>query len=381
MRRLVSGLALLGLAACAGQSKSSNPSAVAAHCNEKGETLELSSIEALERHLIGRWTFCGGTPPAHLAHDGIEFAADGRWYFLQSDGSGALTRRRGFDASGRWHPGAFAMTPPTLQPTIDVHIGQQVRATSVAFQGQPSAMRMDWGEGPVDYVASDERPLYAGPLPPAPPPSFSVPLESSHAPLPDTGRAPSFACAPSSELQLGRLFFEPEVDYVARHVETWIPNGKHIVSEERGAVCGKAKNRSACLAALARVRDSVVKPARCHDEPQDPACSLRTVVITRGNDARVLRSAAEVRAQLGRIDSREEARWLLELEHQGTELCYAHSDEAVAPFRFTFVPQCAYGPAEQAFVHHVTVDVNGGVKETREPTTDPAARRCNRSPM
>ncbi len=374
MRVLVGVSSVLLMAACAGRSESS-VSAGPARCSEKGEALEIRSLEVLQRHLIGRWTFCGGTQLGQRAHDGIEFAADGRWYFLQRAGDGTLTRQRGFDAGGSWSTGAYAMTPPMFNPTIDVQIGQQGQALSVAFQAQPSAMRIQWADGPVDYVASDQRPLYAGPLPPAPAPSGEMPWAQ---PPPPAVGPPRFACEPGPPLQINRLFFDPEVDSVARYTDTWIATGKRSESEERGMVCGKAKSRSACLSSLARARDVATKPARCHDEAGDPACIQRSVVITRGNDARALRSAAEARAQLGRIDSREEARWLLELEHQDAALCYAPSAEGAAPFQFTFVPPCAYAQGAPAFLHHATVAANGEIKESREPTTDPAARWCNR---
>ena len=41
---------------------------------------------------VGRWSRCGGTMPNAPAHDGIELAADGTFYFLHAGTGGALVR-------------------------------------------------------------------------------------------------------------------------------------------------------------------------------------------------------------------------------------------------------------------------------------------------
>jgi hypothetical protein len=41
---------------------------------------------------LGRWSRCGGTMPGAPAHDGIEFAADGTFYFLHQGPGGGLVR-------------------------------------------------------------------------------------------------------------------------------------------------------------------------------------------------------------------------------------------------------------------------------------------------
>jgi hypothetical protein len=62
---------------------------------------------AEERHfdedllIVRQWYFCSGEHMFLEPHDGLEIAADGRWYFLDHAGN-ELVRRQGFSGGGDW---------------------------------------------------------------------------------------------------------------------------------------------------------------------------------------------------------------------------------------------------------------------------------------
>jgi hypothetical protein len=59
--------------------------------------------EQLAGLMTGKWIHCAGPTPTLLdGSAGVELAADGKYYTLVKDGSGALVRGTGFFSEGTW---------------------------------------------------------------------------------------------------------------------------------------------------------------------------------------------------------------------------------------------------------------------------------------
>jgi hypothetical protein len=117
-------------------------------CGVAGTVVKPVDLETFLSYLVGRWFNCGGAYVLGKSHDGIEFAADGSWYFLFSDGSGGFARGAGFDGGGTWQ----VLADNHFQLNMDL-AGGGGNAFSVAFQVDPSAMRMTGSmAGATDYV-------------------------------------------------------------------------------------------------------------------------------------------------------------------------------------------------------------------------------------
>jgi len=72
-------------------------------CAQPGEVIDvLTNAADLKAWLTRRWVFCSGTPLFMTPHDGVEFASDGHWYFLDLV-SNELVRREGFSGGGDWN--------------------------------------------------------------------------------------------------------------------------------------------------------------------------------------------------------------------------------------------------------------------------------------
>jgi hypothetical protein len=79
-----------------------SPSEGAAACEQPGEVIDvLVNPDDVAAWLTRRWVFCSGTPLFQTPHDGLEFASDKHWYFLDLVG-GELLRREGFAGGGDW---------------------------------------------------------------------------------------------------------------------------------------------------------------------------------------------------------------------------------------------------------------------------------------
>jgi hypothetical protein len=61
-------------------------------CTPPPASLEQETPCLSTAEFIGQWSRCGGSMPGAPPHDGIEFAADGSFYFLHRDAMGALVR-------------------------------------------------------------------------------------------------------------------------------------------------------------------------------------------------------------------------------------------------------------------------------------------------
>jgi hypothetical protein len=72
-------------------------------CEQPGEVIaELTNQADTDAWLTRRWVYCSGDNLFGTPHSGIEFASDGRWYFLDLVG-GELVRRQGFTGGGDWY--------------------------------------------------------------------------------------------------------------------------------------------------------------------------------------------------------------------------------------------------------------------------------------
>jgi hypothetical protein len=82
---------------------------------------------------LGRWSRCGGTMPGAPAHDGIEFTADGGFFFLHLDATGALIRGTAATDVGA------ASFDPGCQLTTDLRTtsGGSWLSSSVFFDTSP----------------------------------------------------------------------------------------------------------------------------------------------------------------------------------------------------------------------------------------------------
>lgn len=93
-----------------GASASSAPVANAAYaerCNAaRGVGDPVEKKGDVNTKLEGRWFFCPGEgkeKQVPLSRDeGMELSADGKWWFLQSDGSGGFMRKPGVENAGTW---------------------------------------------------------------------------------------------------------------------------------------------------------------------------------------------------------------------------------------------------------------------------------------
>lgn len=106
--------------------------------------------------LIGRWKLCTTTSVFGTVEDGLEIAADGRWYKLYADGAGGLKRGSGFDHEGRWTIiDTSAMNGPgSFQLNLDID-GSGTVLTHPQFSQAPRGMRLNnTGVWIGDYVAT-----------------------------------------------------------------------------------------------------------------------------------------------------------------------------------------------------------------------------------
>jgi hypothetical protein len=105
-------MTILGLAACSA-SVESDPTqpgdgASVVHgtsdaCPEPDGPRRVTPPEELADVITGKWIHCTGPTPFPLdGSAGVEFAADGKYYQLVTDSSGALVRGTGSTSQGTW---------------------------------------------------------------------------------------------------------------------------------------------------------------------------------------------------------------------------------------------------------------------------------------
>ena len=75
------------------------PAEAAATCQQPGNAVDVFDMAGIRAWLLRRWFFCEGAPVFATPHLGLEFAADGRWYFLVQLGDELA---RGQAPAGTW---------------------------------------------------------------------------------------------------------------------------------------------------------------------------------------------------------------------------------------------------------------------------------------
>ena len=81
-----------------------------------GTAVDVTNVAAQTAALVGRWLWCeGGSGPGSGIGStlGIEFTADGAWYYLNEDPTGAVARATSTNEYGTW---AFMPTPANGGP-------------------------------------------------------------------------------------------------------------------------------------------------------------------------------------------------------------------------------------------------------------------------
>lgn len=130
------------------------PGVTPVECGVPGEMIDTMSQEDVETRLVRQWAYCSGFQ-LFTPHDGLEFAADGNFYFLRRDETGALKRIGGFDGGGNWS--ILDITgmngPGELGYQINMDTSSGGNGVFAFFQIDPVAMRLSTMVGPIDYVA------------------------------------------------------------------------------------------------------------------------------------------------------------------------------------------------------------------------------------
>jgi hypothetical protein len=102
---------------------------------------------------LGIWSRCGGTMAGAPAHDGIEFVADGSFYFLHRDPKGVLVRGAATTDIGtaqamNWGGGNSAPCQMTTQ--IQTKAGANITSSAQPFDTSPRQLWLytspDWGD-------------------------------------------------------------------------------------------------------------------------------------------------------------------------------------------------------------------------------------------
>jgi hypothetical protein len=114
----------------------------------------------LNELLVRRWQRC--TPPMFPGEDvGVEFAADGRWYPLRRDDSGAVVRALGIDFGGTWSYGPpGSMDPVSHEPSrygffVTNTINNTVVTSPPGFADDPPQLRIPFMPDSRLYIPLD----------------------------------------------------------------------------------------------------------------------------------------------------------------------------------------------------------------------------------
>lgn len=96
----------------------------AATCAEPGTVVDEFGLSGVRAWLPRIWYHCSGAYLFQNPYDGLEIAADGKWYFLDDQG-GTLLRRAGFGAGGTWTLDDLSgMNGPTNQVQVNFESNQ-----------------------------------------------------------------------------------------------------------------------------------------------------------------------------------------------------------------------------------------------------------------
>ena len=118
-------------------------------------------VAGLNWLLLRRWHRCA--PPMFPGEDvGVEFAADGRWYALRRDDSGAVVRTLGVDFGGTWSYGLPGSTNPLKHElshggflVINTINDTVVTSTLPGFGDDPPQLHLVFDRDSRVYVAVD----------------------------------------------------------------------------------------------------------------------------------------------------------------------------------------------------------------------------------
>ncbi|MBK7581367.1 MAG: hypothetical protein IPI67_14280 [Myxococcales bacterium] len=134
------------------------PNVAAASCSAPGTVTDVFDLPGVRAWLVRSWFFCSGGSIFDSPHDGLEFAEDGHWYFLDLK-LGKLVRREDFSGGGVWDlvdtssmngPG-----PNSVQLNIDSFQGGGIPAF-VRFAVEPMKLNLSAYPGvPTEYVAAN----------------------------------------------------------------------------------------------------------------------------------------------------------------------------------------------------------------------------------
>ena len=111
-----------------------------------------SSGGELSALLAGSWANCG---EANVTGEdvGLEFTADGHWYPLTHDGTGAVVRRTGVDYEGTWQYFPVGSLGATSTPlTSSQFLFNGVYDSAPNFTDAPRQMRVNLNPWPSIYV-------------------------------------------------------------------------------------------------------------------------------------------------------------------------------------------------------------------------------------
>jgi hypothetical protein len=135
-----------------------SPSDRNAACGVPGTIVKPTNRSGFLSYALGSWIYCSGYHMFGKPYDGLEFAADGIWYFLDSDGKGGFVRRAGFDGGGTWS----VLESSSFELVLDL-FGGGGDGLFPAFQVNPMAMRAMNTMGSVgDYVKVSSSPSVDG---------------------------------------------------------------------------------------------------------------------------------------------------------------------------------------------------------------------------
>ncbi len=117
---------------------------------------DVFGMKNVEAWLVHQWYFCTGQYMFQEPHDGVEIAADGKWYFLDHVGD-KLVRRQGFSGGGDWSmydtSGVNGPGPLSVQVNLDRWQGGGLGGFP-RFATSPLKVNLNFGgAGPAEYIA------------------------------------------------------------------------------------------------------------------------------------------------------------------------------------------------------------------------------------
>jgi hypothetical protein len=119
---------------------------------------------AVRARLVRQWMLCGKDSLFGGAGEaGLEIAEDGRWYLLDAQPDGAISRRLGATDSGTWElqDTSFMNGPGVFQ--LNFLATGRMWASNPAFADGPHKLRLNDSMQPGTYVAAGEPPPAAVP--------------------------------------------------------------------------------------------------------------------------------------------------------------------------------------------------------------------------